>query len=147
CRSTVKEVFMKALVSTPDEPGYVALREVADPQPGPDEAVVRVHASSLNGGELRLLASRPEGWRPGQDIAGVIARAAADGSGPAAGSRVIALAEQAGWAEAVAVPTDRIAVLDDRVGFAEGATLPMAGSTALRTLRLGGNLLGKRVMV
>jgi NADPH2:quinone reductase len=135
---------MKALVNATD--GAI-IAEVPEPAAGPRDAVIRVHASSLNRGELRLLASRPAGWRPGQDIAGVVERAAADGSGPAVGARVVALADQAGWAELVVVDTDRIAVLDDRVSFVDAATLPIAGLTALRTLRIGGNLLGKRVLI
>jgi NADPH:quinone reductase len=38
--------------------------------------------------ELSLLARRADGWRPGQDLAGVVAAAAADGTGPAVGTRV-----------------------------------------------------------
>ena len=73
---------MLAFVNTPSAPLPVELREVAEPQPAADEALVEVHAFSLNRGELALLAMRPEGWRPGQDVAGVVVQAAADGSGP-----------------------------------------------------------------
>jgi NADPH:quinone reductase-like Zn-dependent oxidoreductase len=37
--------------------------------------------------------------------------------------------------------------LHDSVTFAQAATLPVAGLTALRALRLGGTLLGKKVLV
>jgi len=63
----------------------VALAEVDPPLPTVDEALIRVAAVSVNRGELDLLAHRPAGWRPGQDVAGVIERAAADGSGPVVG--------------------------------------------------------------
>ena len=75
----------------PEAPEPVAIREIAEPEPKPNEALVAVQAFSLNRGELRLFQVRPEGWRPGQDIAGVVLRAAADGSGPPAGTRVVAL--------------------------------------------------------
>jgi NADPH:quinone reductase-like Zn-dependent oxidoreductase len=101
----------------------------------------------LNRGELRLLAIRPNGWIPGQDIVGIVERAAADGSGPAVGARVAALVDQAGWAQRVAVPTDRLAVLPDDVSFVSAATLPVAATTALRTLRHGGDLAGQRVLI
>jgi NADPH:quinone reductase-like Zn-dependent oxidoreductase len=123
------------------------LAELEEPRPAPNEALIAVHATSLNRGELRLLALRPNGWIPGQDVAGIVERAAADGSGPAAGARVAALADEAGWAERVAVPTDRIAVLPEGLDFTRAATLPVAGITALRTLRLGGELTGQRVLV
>ena len=45
-----------------------------------DQAIVEVHASSLNRGELNLLRSRPEGWRPGQDIAGIVTKPASAGA-------------------------------------------------------------------
>ncbi|MEU4332928.1 zinc-binding dehydrogenase [Nonomuraea dietziae] len=58
-----------------------------------------------------------------------------------------ALVEQAGWAERVAVPTDRLAVLPDQMSMVQGASLPLAGLTALRALRTGGALLGRRVLI
>src|SRR5207302_5860524 len=70
-----------------------------------------------------------------------------DGSGPPVGSRVVALVDQAGWAERVAVPSARLGLLPGDVSFAQAATLPVAGLTALRALRLGGMLLGRRVLV
>jgi hypothetical protein len=100
---------MLALVNTPGGNAPVDLREVAEPQPALNEALVEVRAFSLNRGELRLFQVRPEGWRPGQDISGVVLRQAADGSGPAAGARVVALTDNAGWAERAAVPTHRMA--------------------------------------
>jgi NADPH2:quinone reductase len=138
---------MLAIVNTPSGPDPVAIREVAEPELRPDEALVAVHAFSLNRGELRLFQVRPEGWRPGQDIAGVVLRAAADGSGPAAGTRVVALCDWEGWAERAAVPTKRMAPIADNVSFAAAAALPVAGLTALRSLRHGAPLLGKRVLI
>jgi NADPH:quinone reductase-like Zn-dependent oxidoreductase len=90
---------------------------------------------------------RSHGWRPGQDVAGVVIVPAADGSGPAKGTRVVAWPEQEGWAEQVAVPTSHLAPLAPQVSFAQAATLPIAGVTALRLLRLGGDLSGLRVLV
>ncbi len=138
---------MLALVNTQSASIPVELRDVAEPEPAPDEALVEVHAFSLNRGELALLAGRPEGWRPGQDVAGVVVQAATDGSGPRKGTRVVALVDGAGWAQRVAAPTARMAALSDNVGFASAATLPVAGLTALRTLRQGGFLLGQRVLI
>src|SRR5258708_40321869 len=132
---------MLALVNTPSAPIPVELHEVAEPEPAADEAIVEVHAFSLNRGELALLAGRPEGWRPGQDIAGVVVKAAADGSGPKEGTRVVALVDGAGWAQRAAAPTARMAALPDNVSFTSAATLPVSGLTALRTLRYGGLLL------
>jgi NADPH:quinone reductase len=138
---------MLALVNTPNSTSPVELREVTEPQPAPNEALVEVHAFSLNRGELRLMQVRPEGWQPGQDIGGVVLRQAADGSGPKAGTRVVALADNGGWAQRVAAPAHRLAALPENVRFEEAAALPVAGLTALRTVRHGAPLLGKRVLV
>src|SRR3954466_9212258 len=138
---------MLAIVNTPEGPEPVAISEIAEPEPKPNEALVAVHAFSLNRGELRLFQARPEGWRPGQDIAGIVLRAAADGSSPPSGTRVVGLCDWHGWAERAAVPSHRIAPIADTVSFAAAAALPVAGLTALRTLRHGAPLLGKRVLI
>lgn len=135
---------MKAIVNNPDSP---VISTVDDPRPGSGEALVAVRAFSVNRGELDLLKMRTNGWRPGQDIAGVVVEPAADGSGPGPGTRVTALVEQAGWAELAAVPVSALAVLPAEVSIEQAAALPLAGLTALRTLRLGGDLLGRRVLV
>jgi NADPH:quinone reductase-like Zn-dependent oxidoreductase len=138
---------MLALTISSDSPNRLKLSEIDEPNFDANEALVSVHATSLNRGELRLLSIRPDGWIPGQDIVGVVERAAADGSGPPVGSRVVALVDQAGWAERVAVATDRLAIVPDEVSFASAATLPVAGTTALRTLRHGGDLAGQQVLI
>src|SRR6202008_2570368 len=104
---------MLALVNTANSTSPVELREVTEPQPAPNEALVEVRAFSLNRGELRLLQIRPESWRAGQAISGVGLQAAPDGNGPRAGERVVALTDTAGWAERAAVPAHRMAALPD----------------------------------
>jgi NADPH2:quinone reductase len=138
---------MLALIRDGRHDPPVALAEVPEPQPALDEAVVAVHATSLNRGELDLLSARPDGWRPGQDIAGVVASAAPSGDGPPVGTRVVGLVEGGGWSERVAVPVARLASLDDAVSCEQAATLGLAGRTALRVVRLAGPLLGRRVLV
>jgi len=136
-----------ALTIASDSATGLTFTDVEEPRPAANEALISVRASSLNRGELRLLGIRPDGWIPGQDVAGVVECPAIDGSGPSAGTRVAALVDEAGWAERVAVPTDRLAILPDKVDFLAAATLPVAGTTALRTLRLGGDLADRRVLI
>lgn len=138
---------MLALVNTPNASTPIEIREVADPVPAGDEALVEIRAFSLNRGELSSFARNKEGWIPGQDVAGVVLRQAARGDGPPAGARVVGLMDQYGWAERGAVPSHRMAVLPDNVSFAQAAALPVAGLTALRTLRHGGALVGRRVLI
>jgi NADPH:quinone reductase-like Zn-dependent oxidoreductase len=106
-----------------------------------------VRAFAINPGERVLIKRRPDGWQPGQDVAGVVLQAAADGNGPPAGARVAGVVDWHGWAERVAVPGNWAAILDDRVSFEQAASLPIAGLTAIRALREGGSVLGRNVLV
>jgi NADPH:quinone reductase-like Zn-dependent oxidoreductase len=138
---------VRAVVVDPDAPGRLGIRPVAEPAPDRDEAVVRVRAISLNRGETRRSTTAPAGWRPGWDLAGDVVRAAADGSGPRVGARVVGLVPEGAWAERVAVPTHALAELPETVTFAQAATLPVAGLTALHALAKRGLLLSRRVLI
>jgi NADPH:quinone reductase len=138
---------IKAVVVDPDAPNRLALADVEEPSPTPSEVLVRVSAVSLNRGEVRRAGSSEPGFRPGWDLAGTVERAAADGSGPQEGSRVVGFLPSGAWAELAAVPTDSVAFLADGVSFEEASTLPVAGLTALYALEEGGNLLGRNVLV
>ncbi|MGH7785222.1 MAG: zinc-dependent alcohol dehydrogenase, partial [Candidatus Binatia bacterium] len=70
--------------------GTIALREVAAPEPGPGEVVVRVRACGICGSDLHwfLGSLRPPHVCPGHEIAGEIAALGAGVAGWHAGDRV-----------------------------------------------------------
>ncbi len=138
---------MKAVVV--DQQHKLVLKDVSAPSPARHEAVVRVAAISLNRGETkRAKTIMPEGARPGWDAAGVVEKAAADGSGPKEGQRVVGvLSTMRAWGEQAAIPTNMLAVLPDNVTFAQAACLPVAGLTALHALDRRGSILGRKVLI
>jgi NADPH2:quinone reductase len=139
---------MRAVTYAPDQPSSLALADVDEPVAGPSEAVVDVRAFALNFGELHWIdRMRKPGEVPGWDAAGVVAEAAADGSGPAVGSRVVSFNGQGGWAQRRVVATEDLAVLPDSVDFGTAAALPVAGVTALQAIRALGPVVGRRVLV
>ncbi|KAA2263016.1 zinc-binding dehydrogenase [Solihabitans fulvus] len=139
---------MRGFITDPSAPSGLRLTEdLPEPEPAEDEFLLGLRAYAINPGEALLISQRPTDWRPGQDVAGVVLRAARDGSGPPEGARVAAILDWAGWAERVPVPTRWATVLDDGVSFEQAATLPIAGLTALRALRAGGAVLGRRVLI
>jgi len=137
---------MRAMVTSPEAPGRLVVADLPPPRPSAGIAVVRVRASSINRGETRLIPARPNGWAPGQDLAGIVEHSAIDG-GPAEGTRVVGLADGGSWSELVPVPVERLAVLPDGVSDEVAATLGVAGLTALRAVRAVGTIIGRQVLI
>ena len=138
---------MRAVLVDPGSPGCLRITESPHPEPLSNQAIIDVKAISLNLGEVKRARRSDPGTHLGWDVAGVVAQASVDGSGPRVGTRVVGVVLSGGWAERVAVNTDWMAALPDDVSFATASTLPVAGLTALYALEQGGQLLGRRVLV
>jgi len=144
---TLKTQTMRAIRTTGNPDAPIAIAETAIPAAQADQALVRVHAVSLNAGELRRVRKQGAGQPIGWDFAGTVERAAPSGIGPHEGTRVVGFVGSGAWAEYVAAPARQLGVIPETVSFHNASTLPVAGITALRTLRRGGNLRGKSVLV
>jgi NADPH:quinone reductase len=145
---------MRALAATGDA-RLVELVRVPDPVPRPGEVLVDVRAVSVNRGELHRLTTAAPGWRPGWDFAGVVAETGVPETegpepgrpGPAPGTRVFGITMGGSWAERVAAPARQLAAVPDGVRLETAAALPTAALTALRMLRIPGDLAGRAVLV
>jgi NADPH2:quinone reductase len=137
-------------------PEQLMVEDVDRPTPGDGEVLVKVRAAAVNPVDtyFREGSYQPGGlpWVPGSDAAGVVTAVADDVTDYDPGDRVFATAlgndHQGTCAEYVAVPTDRLARLPDRVGFAAGAAGALVGVTAWQTLIARCDLEpGERVLV
>ncbi|MGW3833766.1 NAD(P)-dependent alcohol dehydrogenase [Streptomyces microflavus] len=128
------------------------------PVRGPGEVLVRVHAASVNGGELygragrvRLVTGRRFPQRTGIDFAGEVAEVDAGVTGLRAGDRVWGLLGRSTFgsaAEYVSVRPRRIAYAPGNVTLTEAASLPAGGTTSLTALRDKAALrAGERLLV
>jgi len=138
---------MRAVLVDPIAPGHLKLTETSEPAPLSSQALVQVKAISLNLGEVKRARRSEPGTQLGWDVAGVVTEKAADGSGPAIGTRVVGVMNTGAWAERAAIETAWLAPLPDSVSFEIASTLPVAGLTALYSLEQAGQLLGRRVLI
>ena len=140
-------------------PDVLELREVAVPEPAPDQVRIRVRASSLNMYDWHMTTGTPYMARAqaglrvpkfpiaGADVAGVVDAVGAEVTGFAPGDEVFGDVPEA-WAEFVCARERRIAVKPATVSFEQAAAVPMAGVTALQGLRDAGRLQsGQRVLI
>ncbi|WIX98406.1 NADP-dependent oxidoreductase [Amycolatopsis mongoliensis] len=142
-------------------PDVLRVTETDRPSPGPDEVLVAVEASSVNGhdtivraGGLKMVSGRAFPIGVGLDFAGVVVTTGTDVRGYRAGDRVWGTVHPrgrhtvAGAAEYVVVSADRISPAPVGVSAVEAASLVVAGSTALIALRDSVRLAdGERVLV
>ncbi|MEV4873595.1 zinc-binding dehydrogenase [Streptomyces syringium] len=139
---------MRALTPT-GRPGRLAeITDVDAPRPAAHQALVRVRTFSLGRLDLLCLSTPGTRYRPGIDAVGHVERPAADGSGPAAGVRVVLHLPPGGAAaQLVAAPTARLTPVPAGVDSPAAAALPLAGLMARRLLTEAGPLTGRRLLV
>ncbi|MEW6751061.1 MAG: NAD(P)H-quinone oxidoreductase [Candidatus Latescibacterota bacterium] len=145
---------MRAIVVQEDSPGHpLRWQEVPDPEVGPDEVLVDVHAAGVNRADLLQRAGHyppPPGAPPylGLEVAGIVAGVGAQVGGWNSGDRVCALLAGGGYAEQAAVPQALLMRLADTWTFASAAAIPEAFLTAYVNLFMEARLQrGETVLI
>lgn len=153
---------MKAVTQTGrGSPDAVEVREIDLPQIAPDQALVRVHASSVNPAEwYRVMApvftrvvgkmisrGQPQPIGIGADLAGRVETVGAEVTELQPGDEVFGTSG-ASWAEYAPAREARLVPKPGNVSFEEAASVPVAGLTALQALRDHGRVQpGQKVVI
>lgn len=132
--------IIKAFVRTSSQTQTVELAQVALPEIGANEVLVAVQAFGVGIHDRYFIphdAVFP--YVIGTEAAGVIAHIGADVSQFKIGDRVVLTsilqAKGGCWAQYVAVPQSALIPMPDSLDFVQGAAIPIAGKTALESVR------------
>lgn len=111
------------------------LVNVAMPQPTAGEALIRIHACSLNFADLLMTKGKYQDTPPlpftlGLEMAGEVVSLGPDTDGPAPGTRVAIYAGQGGLAEYGCFPADRMVPLPDAMSYEDAAAFQIAYGTS-----------------
>jgi NADPH:quinone reductase-like Zn-dependent oxidoreductase len=137
----------------------MSLQELPDPLIGPDHVLVDVRAAGVNPVDCKVRAGYLQGLLPhhlplipGWDVAGVVRAVGVGVHDWKPGDEVLAYARKdhvqfGTCAESVSVPDRMIARKPSTVDFVTAAALPLAGLTALQSLKVVGAGSGDVVLV
>lgn len=146
---------MRAMViREPGGPEVLELRELPDPEPGPDEIRVRVRAAGLNRADLLQRRGRypapPDAPAdiPGLEFAGEVELCGARATRFRPGDRVMGILGGGGYAERIVLHERAAVPIPQALGFAEAACIPEAWFTAFDAVMLQGGLAtGERLLI
>ena len=132
---------MKALLctryGTPDD---LEVADIADPQPGPGEAVVRIKAAALNFFDTLIIAGKyqtkpPMPFSPAAEFAGQVESIGAGVTSVGVGDRVMSYIRYGAARERIAIAADKLIKIPDRLDFDRAAGLCVTYGTTLYALK------------
>ncbi|HSQ78265.1 MAG TPA: NAD(P)-dependent alcohol dehydrogenase [Nitrospirota bacterium] len=150
---------MKAvLINKYGHNNVVEIKDLLQPKPGPNEVLIRVRASGVNPvdwkireGMMRAVLGEAFPMVLGRECAGEIAEIGASVKRFKKGDQVIAIPDirkLGSFAEYAVAPEQTVYPKPGNISFEEAASIPIAGLTALRSLRDAGEIrAGKKVLV
>ena len=112
-----------------------SLIEFADPVPGPEDIIVDVRATAVNYVDLVMISGKYQfkpdvPFVPGKGPAGVVKSVGKDVTDFAPGDRVLAMAEQGGYAALTSIHRNNCYHLPDKMSFADAASMALVYDTA-----------------
>ncbi|MGH6682662.1 MAG: NADPH:quinone oxidoreductase family protein [Pseudolabrys sp.] len=132
---------MKALLctryGTPDD---LELADIADPTPGPGEAVVRIRAAALNFFDTLIIAGKYQTkpampFSPAAEFAGTVESLGSGVSSLKVGDRVLACSGYGAARERIALAAERLIKIPDGLDFDRAAGLCVTYGTTLHALK------------
>jgi NADPH2:quinone reductase len=113
----------------------LSLTEFAGPVPGPEDIVVDIRATAVNYVDLVMISGkyqfRPDvPFVPGKGPAGIVKSVGANVTDFAPGDRVLAMAEQGGYAALTPIHQNNCYHLPDKMSFADAASMALVYDTA-----------------
>lgn len=134
-------------------PEVLRLEEMPDPQPGPGQVLVRVHAAGVNPVETYIrsggYARRPQlPYTPGADAGGIVEAVGEGVTRVAVGDRVYTSGSLTGtYAQLALCDQSQVHPLPERASFAQGAAIGIPYGTAYRALFQRGQALPGEVVL
>ncbi len=148
---------MKALtLNGYDGPASLKFAEVATPEPGSQDVLVKVTAASVNPVDGKITRGYQGTQRPlphilGRDCAGVVAKVGSGVTTFKVGDEVYGVADATRWgthAEYVALPAATLALKPRGLSDVDAGSLPIAGLSAYAGLvTTGGLAAGQKVLI
>jgi NADPH:quinone reductase len=120
-------------------PEDLVVDDVADPTPGPDQLLVRVHTAAVNFPDVLLIAGKyqikiPVPFTPGSELAGEVV-AAGDHAQFRPGDRVYGTTPTGAFAELALLDAHQVSAIPDGADFAPAAAFGVTYRTAYHSLR------------
>ncbi|MEH2273684.1 MAG: NADP-dependent oxidoreductase [Nostoc sp.] len=123
------------------ESDVLTLETIAQPEPQPNEVLIRVQAAGVNpldwkirAGYMKEIFPMPLPFTPGMDIAGIVEAIGADVKALQVGQEVYGELRMGAYAQFVTAPEDAIALKPKTLDFVEAASVPMVAMTAYQGL-------------
>lgn len=123
------------------ESDVLTLEAIAQPEPQPNEVLIRVQAAGINpidwkirAGYMKEIFPMPLPFTPGMDVAGIVEAIGADVKAFQVGQAVYGELRMGAYAQFATAPQDAIALKPKTLDFVQAASVPMVAMTAYQGL-------------